>query len=148
MKPQRKCFCRFQAINPNYSFPTLRADPMSTEFKEKSYSYASKKKPLVSKIYFKKKNVIWNAAINNTKHLQTRLRVISGAENDFAEARCDNQTRNCPPNSQCSSPVLPGRWDRARASSCLLVAACCRCLRELFPDGFALFNIVLHSKHN
>lgn len=108
----------------------------------------AKKKPLISKIYFKKKNVIWNAAINNTKHLQTRLHVISGAENDFAEAGCDNHTRHCPPNSQRSSPVLPGQRDRARASPCLLVAACCRCLSELFPGGFALFNIILHSKHN
>lgn len=54
MKPQRKCFCRFQAINPNYSFPSLKADPMSTEFKEKLYSYASKKKAFDFKDLFQK----------------------------------------------------------------------------------------------
>lgn len=47
--------------------------------------------------------------INNTEHLQTRLHVISGAQNSFSEVRWDNQMSDFPLKSRCRGAMLPWR---------------------------------------
>lgn len=50
-------------------------------------------------------------AINNTERLQTRLHVISGAENSFSEVRWDNQMSDFPLKSRCWGWMLPWSTD-------------------------------------